>query len=560
MSKKFIIGFDTGNIERDVFCTIASFSEEQMIDFIESIKLKKDDNGNICSEPLIFRYPDCHEIISTTKKLTELSSDSRKLILRRTYRMNADEFLTMDIFKKEMYDFSLSIKKICMSLNRKKIFIDAISNDKYDSIFYNLCFEIISSEEMFDKFLHYNENNQIFGERFTQEDYVFELGKLLGYEQNDIYGENPIYKYDFITPDMLNRYLRLRKIVNVDIKMLGENPFNHGGRYSYSKETQVQIDNDWNINQAILEYVMKEMDPAYTMLEKICHIYIKVCQAMRYNLGYHIKKWGTQYSKKRQESISLKNNEVTCSEFSFICTNIISKFIFNKLDSNTEIRCIVVGKEQHVLFGILVRDKNIRINFDSTCFAPNDDKFDDLGRIKLGLPLIGIEYICDRNDEFKNAVEKVYSRLCGDMQIETEDLISYYEMLPSKKQLLVNFYENINEFLKRMKDKNVVGSELLGTFKKLHQIGYFGNIVYSIVGEDKKMNFNERFKMESPEEILDGLEENIIIDNNGEYFLLRLNQCEIYPINLEELNLLFEEGKMRYFNPQYKIKGIGIKS
>lgn len=556
MSKKFIINVDTGNIEQDVFSTISNFSEEQMKEFIESIKLKKDINGNISGELLIFRYPDCEKIILTTKDVTKLPIDIKKLIIRRTYRINADEFLTMnfEILKDKDIRIKFIFNRIYSVLNKKRIFIDVISNDRYDSNFYELCFEIISSDDLFNKFLHYDENIEIFGKNFTQEDYVFELSKILGYAELDICKENPIYKYNFITQDMLDRYLSLRKVINVDIRMLGENPFNQGGRTSYSRERQYKIDNDWEVNPHLISYVMKDMDSQYTVLEKISHIYIKLCEVLRYNLGYHIKKWGTQYNKNRQESISPQNNEVICSEFSMICTNII-----NKLDNNVEARCIIAGKEQHISFGILDRDKNIRINFDSTHFAIGDDKFDDLGRIKLGLPLIGVEYVRDRNDEFKNSFERVYNKFCNGRQIETEDLIAAYEMLPSNKTISINFHENISEFLRMMKIRNIVGSELLGVFKKLYQIGYFGDIVYSIVGEDKKLTFDERNKMETPEELLDGLEENIIIDNGGEYYLLQLNQCEIVKMSSDELNWLFEVGKMRYFNLEHQIEGIGVK-
>ena len=556
MSKVFIISSDTGNKEDDIFNTIYNFTEHEMGEFREAIKLKRDKNGEISGESLIFRYPDCQEIISTTKDITKLSAEKKKLILKRTTRINSDYFLTMEFERDNTSNFRLDFiyNKIYLILDRKAIYINIISNERYNFDFYNRCFEIISSDELFLKFLNFDENKEFFGEDYSKEEYVLELSRILGYGSFDICKDNLVYRYNFITQDMINRYLSLRNIINVDIEMLGENPFELLEKKAYSKERQVEIDNDWKINNELITYVISGMNPNYNVLEKISHIYIMLCYALRYNLGYHIKQWGALYNKNRLESISLVNNEIICSEFSLICTKII-----NTLFENVEARCIITGKEQHLSFGILIRDKNIRINFDSTHFAIGDDKFDDLGRVKLGLPLIGIEYVCDRNNEFRNAFYNVYNTLCANGNIENENLIAVYENLSTLVLKENDFYENISEFLKSMNAKNIRGSELLGMFKKLYQNNYFGKIIYSIVGEDKKMTFAERLCIDTPEELLDGLEENIIIDNGGEYFLLRLNQCEIFPISFDELNWLFEEEKMKYFNLEYQIEGVGVK-
>ena len=131
-------------------------------------------------------------------------------------------------------------------------------------------------------------------------------------------------------------------------------------------------------------------------------------------------------------------------------------------------------------------------------------------------------------------------------------------MLPEKQEIKIDFYENITEFIERMKNKNIVGSELLSTFKLLTARGYFGNIVYSIVSEDKKITLSQRQALETAREILDGLEENIIIRYEEDYYLLRLNDCIVSPVSKDELNYLFEEDKMGYFNPKHPIKGIGV--
>lgn len=551
----FTIIVDTGNIEQDVWTTINNFQPEQMKQFIEAIKLKRDDS-NITGISIFFRYPDCQKLLSSINDVTKVPIQIRKLIREKTYRLDTETIL-MGLSNIENVKNQLIrqiINKIHKQIDIRKIFSEALSNEKYNSNFYNLCFEIISSDEYFNKFLNYNENKELFGTNFNQQDYVFEISKILGYQEKDINQSNSVYKYHFITLNMLNRYIELRKKINVDLKMLGDEIFNQNERTSYSKELQQKIDNDWSAHPKLIEYIMNDMDPQYNILEQIIHIYIKLCLALRYNLGYHIQGWGTTYNKNRQESITPTNNEIICSEFSILATNII-----NKLSEDIEARCIITGKDQHLSFGILHQKKNIRINFDSTKLV---DDFDDLGRVKLGLPLNGIIYICDRNNEFKTAFEKVYDKFCKQNKIETKDLIKAYEIISTQQDIPIeiDFYESISEFIEQMKTKNVVGSELLGVFKLLVKNGYFGNIKYSIVGEDKKLTFSERKKLSTPQELLDGLEENIIIQNQEDYYLLRLNDCYIIPMSIDELNILFDSDKMAYFNPKHRIEGIGVKS
>lgn len=543
---------DTGNIEQDVWTTIDNFSNEQMEQFIEAIRLKKD-NSNITGESIFFRYPDCEQFLSSVEDATKVPFETRKLIRKRTYRLDTEKlFIGLSNIEKVTSDLeNRIINKIRNKIDIRKRFCNALANDKYNSNFYEMCFKIISSDEYFYKFIQYDENIETFQSEYSQEEYLLELSNILGHQEHDINNSNPVYKYSLITSDMLSRYLKLRKIVNIDIKALGEDVFCQGEKHSYSKERQAQIDNDWEINKDLMKYIMNGMNPQYNVLEQISHIYIRLCQALRYNLGYHIKKWEIEYNKKRQESISLENNDVICSEFSLLCIKLI-----NQLDESVEARCIVTGKDQHISFGIIIREKDIRIDFDATKII---DNFDDLGRVKLGLPLAGINYLCDRNNEFKEAFTKVYNNLCNEYQIETENLIKAYESLPTKKEIQVDFYDNIHEFVRRMQTKNIVGSELLGVFKILTNNGYFGNILYSIVGQDKKLTFGERELLENPEEVLDGLEENIIINSGNEYYLLRLDAGEIVPISIDELNELFSSNKMKYFNPKYQLEGIGVK-
>jgi len=541
---------NTNNLEKDVLATIENFSNEQLEQFISAIKLKNE-NSEIKGISIFFRYPECQQLLTSTEEPTKLPQEKKAMIRKGTYRLDTAQILkginnTQEI-KTEVN--RKIIKKIEHKINTQEIFSEILINDKYTQDFYNKCFSIISSEEYFDKFINYHQNIEIFGKNITPEEYIIEISKILGYQEKEINLNNPVYQYLTITEEMKKRYYKLRNMINIDIIILGEEVFNQEGRTSYSKEQQERIDNDWQVNPKLMAYIMEDMDPDYNVLEQISHIYLKLCYALRYSLGYHIKNWHAKYDKTRQEVITPENNEIVCSEFSLLCTNII-----NKLYKDVEARCIVTGKEQHLLFGILHKEKNIRINFDSTKV---ENEFDDLARVKLGLPLVGVRTICDRNNEFKIAFEKVYNILCKKNRVETAIIITAYDTLRAKKEIKIDFEENITEFLIRMKQKNVLGSELLGAFKRVLAQGFFGNVTYSIIGQDQKLTFPQRQLLEKPQEILDGLETNIIIKNGDELYLLKLNEGTIIKMQPHELNDLFDEDKMVYFNQKYKIEGVG---
>ena len=546
----FTIITNTNNLEQDVLTTIENFSNEQLEQFILAVKLKNE-NSEIKGISIFFRYLECQQLLNSTEDPTKLPQEKKTMIRKGTYRLDTAQILKSINNKQEIKTEIIRkiIEKIEDKINIQEIFIETLINDKYTKDFYNLCFSIISSEEYFNKFLNYYQNREIFGDNITPEEYIIEISKILGFQEKEINQDNPVYQYLTITEEMKNRYYQLRNIINVDIILLGEEVFNQEGRTSYSKEQQEKVDNDWQVNPKLMVYIMEDMDPEYNTLEKISHIYLKLCYALRYSLGYHIKKWHAKYDKTRQEIITPENNEIVCSEFSILCTNII-----NKLYKDVEARCIITGKEQHLLFGILHKEKNIRINFDSTKV---ENEFDDLARVKLGIPLVGVKTICDRNNEFKIAFEKVYDRLCKKNRVETATIINVYDTLRARKEIKIDFYENITEFLIRMKQKNILGSELLGAFKRALGQGFFGDITYSIIGQDQKLTFPKRQLLETPQEILDGLETNLIIKNNNELYLLKLNEGIIIKMQPYQLNELFDEDKMVYFNQKYKIEGVG---
>ena len=558
---RFIIKYDTGNIEDDVYNTIVNFSDDEMETFINEIKLI-DLYSEIKGSTIVFRYPDADKALSTITDVRNYSIEEKKAAfkLKKQYDGRVFKFDTTKIFdKRGETPFSSKVAQIVEDkIDVRKSFCEALGNEQYDNSFYERCFEILSSDEAFKKFVYFDDYREMFGEDLSQRDYVLQISKLLGDRAKDVERKNKAFIYGLVDDGMIRRYRQLRSLVNVDLEMLGTDPFEYDVVSAYSLEKQKETDNDWEVNPELLAYVLSDMDPDYSSLEKIAHIYIKLCYALRYNMGYTVFKYDTIYRRDRQEAISLDNNEVICSEFSILYAKLL-----NQIDG-VDARVVRPSNGPHITTSVLVEDEDILLYFDSTNLL---DNYDDLGRAKLGLSLIGVRPVCDRNGDFSEAFNKVYERFKEKQLIPTENVISAYESKFARNSIPVDFEENMTSFMEKMERQGVTGSEMYNVFQQLVGLGYFGSIRYALVGENMTKTFTERMNTVSVEERLDGMEESVIIVSDigklvddRKYYLLRLNQHTISDTTSGELNELFDSDKMRYYNLEYKIEGIGKNS
>lgn len=338
---------------------------------------------------------------------------------------------------------------------------------------------------------------------------------------------------------MIERYIELRNTINVDLEVFNNKDFEEFERYTYTKEEQEFMDSDWSINQDLIDYIFNDLDPNYTLEEQVAHIYIKMCFILEYNDTYNVDMtYSTKYSKEKQERISLAYPFVICGEFSRLATK-----IFNQLDSNLEARCIKDEYGTHEYIGILIKDKNIRVDLEGTQRVIKNTIYNDLSRAKLGLQLLGIKYIQDREDIFKEAFNKVYKNLLKNKKIQTEDLLTEYKKIIEEPKTEIDFMENMNYFLKHMREKNIRGNDLICTFYLLLNNNYFGDIDYANIG----CEFSEE------------RERNVIIKDKDNYYILRCITGELINTTINKLNEMFQKHTISYEDEEYTLQGIGIK-
>lgn len=516
---EYIIENNKGNILLDIINTLNTFSKQEIDTIINDIY-----NG----KKIFFLYKEDYDFISKS------SDTDKSFIDKKRYQLDLRKIL----YEIASYNDNKYLNLI-NNFNNKKIYALFVGKDKLDIRFINLCFEILSDEDKYNKFLDFENNKNIFSfnDSYNKEHYILEMIKYFDKKKKIVMIKNIQFNFDFITNEMKERYYRLKKLITVSDKTKNEQveiTANDGYVYSYHK--QKYIDNDWKLDKSIEDFVFCDIDSNYSIEETIAHIYIKLCILLEFE-GAYMKDTNINnlYSKEIMESINVDNPNILCSDFSHIFTKIINKL--ENIDSRS-VRC-GTGERVHEYTTLLIKDKDIKINFD-----PIDVKegLNDLTSAKLGEELTGIDYVKDEKNIFKNAFNKVYKNLKNKQAITTYNLINQYE----KKYLTnipINYDDNFNSFLKEMKNKNIRGSELIIAFMRMQNIGYFGNINYSLAFIRFDNGYMERL---------------IIFENNDRTYYFRTSTQEIIEISKKQLNDLFDNNILTYEDDKYTLEGVGL--
>ena len=510
---------NTGDLLHDVIDTLNMFNEEDINQIISDYYSGK---------KIVFLYRDDYEIIPT------LNVYDRITIYNRNYTFDIKEILyNIVIYNSNKY------LKLLNTFNNKYIYATLVAKDEIDFTFINLCFEILSNEEIYNKFIDFDNNKELFSlnNLYNQEHYLLEMMKYFEQNKNLVIIKDIQFNFNFTTNEFIERYNKLKNMITISNKTKEEeSDFLVNEGYPYSFHKQKYIDNDWNLDKSIEHYVLDGMNSDYSLEEQIAHIYIKLCVLLEYEGSYMVDtNINSLYSKNIMEGINVDNPVIICSDFTHLFTKLV-----NKLE-NVDARSVRCGKGNrvHEYAAILIKDKNTRVDFDPIDVHGN---FNDLTSAKLGIELKGIQYIKDDDNTFRNAVQKVYNHLISQNTINTYYLINEYEKL-NFRNISVDFSQNIYRFLEQMKIRNIRGNELIIAFMRMENIGYFGNINYSLAYYRHEDNYMERV---------------ILFESNNKLFYFRTSTQDIIEFSKEELNNFFNENVLSYEDDKYKLEGVGI--
>lgn len=465
--------------------------------------------------------------------LKEFNNFRRKVL--NTLHLSKDEFLALLVESNDLT--AIKLCKDIIDLTSLERFIDIYPkyNKKVDEDILRNAFELLCDETKFNSFI--NKDLKTY-KGVNKEEYVILLANLLGSPGIDVDRENSmIFEFTFITENMINKYLYLRNLYNVDLEVLRRDTTQ--SFFVHKKSEQEFIDNNWTLDSKLEEEIFRGIDPDYTLVEKLAFIYIKVCLIIGYNGIYSLfNNDMTEYVKENQEKISLDFPFAMCSEVARIFTK-----LFNCLDKSISARCCNPFDAYHEFCIVLIPSKDIMVQLDA---ALNNEGYNDMFRAKMGMPINGITYLADRNNEFKDAVDKVYSDLKKKRFINDKNMYEFF--LEKYENTYLKQEDRIKLFLKFSSENRIVNTELAEFFIFLYNRRYFGDINFSIVGVGTGLKTRD----------VNNIQRSMIINMNGMYYYLDLYSYNFHKVSLEYINKMFEEGNMIYQN-NHVIRGIGGK-
>ncbi len=361
-------------------------------------------------------------------------------------------------------------------------------------------FEILSDEEIFKRFLDFENNKEEFnidGKPRKISEYLKCLGSIFGQKtsvgqlekSNDIY--NNYYIPNFY--DLQERYIKIFDSYNMDRYVNPLYEFRSFNSLAYIHDRIIRKDEepDWQINAELREAVYKEFPEDGTLEEKVMHIYCKLCQHLQYDEGYFYKDklpeecYQHTFSQEHLEAIK-PDSPITCWDFSRICSKMI-----NELEGDIEAVILSKGENQgHFAVGFYT-DK---VSAILEAINAKSKGTNDLMKAKNGIELEGVEIVSDRQGLIDKALKSVYPKVLGRNQI---NIIKYMMSLKALPETVVedNLEKKIQAFVDVMRENNIHGNEAMQALNVYYNTGFFGEkLKKAYVGRELVNSEQIRFK------------------------------------------------------------------
>lgn len=430
--------------------------------------------------------------------------------------------------------------------------------DEEHAVIIDRIFDILGDSETFEKFIDYNNNQDMFaikGRKIELEEYLKYLGEFFGNkdENGNICNQMTILR-DFYIPNIniyKQRYLELFNRVNIDRYVNPTYEFKAFTSLEHYTDEIIRKNEEpeWKINPELYREVYKDKPDDLSLEEEAIYIYGKLCKLFSYDEGYFYRgktkdgKYEPDFSREHLESIA-PGAKITCWDFA----RIFSKFI-NDMDGNIEAVIISQGAKQgHFLCGFYTDRVSVMLE-------PINGTNNDLMRAKNGIRLGGIEIISDREGIIEKALDTVCPKAFGENQL---CLAEYLENLRSTPRANVpNSTEHkIHAFIETMKAKEISGNELVQTFVDFNNSGFFEEkLEKSYLGRKEEKDGKSYYKR------------NILLRINREYqnkgrdcklYLLDTSSLELSTCSMQEIEERMISGELVYEDKEKIMRGIEV--
>lgn len=501
--------------------------------------------------------------------LEKIRDDNGEYISRAYY--SSKQFSISEIFKC-VDDKSKELKKDSKEFNRVKRLLKTRDLDFLKTRFVDekvqnkelidKVFEIVSDDEICNRFLDYNNNKDCFsikGQSVDIGEYLTYLGKIFGNrDKNGNFNNINLISNSFYIPELYQyqrRYSQIFDTINIDRYVNPTYEFKKFTTLEHISDTIIRKgeEPEWNINEELNNAVLQGMSEELSLEEKAMYIYCKLCEELSYDEGYFFKgqledgRYDSTFSKQHLEGIKPKS-KVTCWDFS----RIFSKMV-NELDGDIEAVIISKGVNcGHYLVGFYTDRVSVMLEaINGRTFGTND-----LMKAKNGIKFEGLEIISDREGIIEKAVDKVHLQIFGKQQISIVDYLQELEALP-KEEVPNDLGVKLQSFTEVMKKNNISGNEATQTFVAFHRAGFFGEeLDRAYLGKREIHNGMKKFRrmtlIRSKKEFEEKVEDSCL-------YLMDLDCLEISACTAQDVKKKLKSGEYVYESKKHKMTGIDME-
>lgn len=296
------------------------------------------------------------------------------------------------------------------------------------------------------------------------------------------------------------------------------------------------------LNQALIDYFIKDIPSEFDTLEKIIYLYIKLCKYYSYDDEYMVLPMEEKKKQKRIKKLKrldLNKKDLVCYEFITIFAKLIDKY-FNDVFFQTYPYCRKWEEAVHRSLIILVDEYLLKFDPFETLYK------DDTINATFNMPLKGINDLTgnpELEQKLREKLKKVYTHIMEGENNFEETL----EFINETEPFLNKLVKLIDKTLK-MENKNIDMIGYLLRAKDYLRKNTEGRIIDMIILRDN--NPVEEDKKAVSSLLIVYNENGFDNDSENEYLLYNSKKSFIY-YEREELKEMFERGDIENINWTY---------
>lgn len=463
------------------------------------------------------------------------------------------------------------ITEIIESRNEEKLYRIATEKaeniEPYEYLMVKKFFEMLSDDELFEKFKDFENNKECFACPYALEEkskHVENYFKILMNIFGNLGEDGELINTcsfidDFYIPNVEQYKSRCVELYNVFERQINDevekSKYKFDAKMTDNDDTVIEYEPEWKLNNDIKIDILNGMPEDLSLEEKAIYVYTKMCKIFAYDEGYMYRdkekgekiNYSSKFSKEHLESLT-SGSKITCFDFARIYKNMMDGL-------NEKIDTVIFSQGGHFYVGFSTEDCQAVLEAINLIDA-NELKANDLARAKANMSLEGIKFITGNQDMLNEAVEKISEMLLKDKQRSTLEYMEELMEMPEnneQEESSVDSMELLRSLIKNMKKLRISGNEFsmflnnafsrFGLLNESIERSYVGKVIR----QDENSNSYQRmiwFKEKRKTET-----------GSNPMYILDTNSLEISDVSDLEMIYKFASGELVYENKKRQMEG-----